>query len=140
MDMQLINRIIDLIGQEAALKIACGISRPGPIDVNLDKDKIERAKFFEVIKPNKLELTDFGKMFVVKTVFDYADNMVNSDDLDDEDEDIDEEEDWDDIEEEDWEDEEDEDEDFDEWEEWEEDDEDEEDEEDNYRSKGRRRK
>lgn len=140
MDKKLIDRIIDLLGQESALKIACGISRPGPIDVNLDKTKIERAQFFEVLKPNKLELTDFGKMFVVKTILDYADNMYNLDDVDDEEEDFDDEEEWEEIEE-DWEEDEDwddEDEDFEEWEDWEEEDEDDEDE--NYRPKGRRRK
>ncbi len=140
MDKKLIDRIIDLLGQESALKIACGISRPGPIDINLDKTKIERAQFFEVLKPNKLELTDIGKMFVVKTILDYADNMYNLDDVDDEDEDLDDEEDWE--EDEDWEDEDEDedwdDEDLDEWEDREE--EDEEDEDENYRPKGRRRK
>ncbi|MEJ5306567.1 MAG: hypothetical protein WHV63_11570 [Ignavibacteria bacterium] len=151
MDKEIINKIIEILGKESSLKIACGISRRGPIDLELDKNKIERARMFEIVKPDSLELTEMGKIFVAKTIFDYTDNMVDSDDEDDDKEKLDDDEDWEDDEndddddedeeefweDEDWEEDDDEDEDFDDWEEWEED-EDEDD--DDYFSPGRKRR
>jgi len=145
MDMQLINKIIEIIGNDSAIKLACGISRSGSINMELDKSKIERAQFFELLKPNKLELTDMGKIFVVKLIFDYADNLINGEDDDEEDEDEEEwenDDNWSDIEEkEEWDDEEDwdeEDEDTDDWEELENEDGDEEDDDEkkNYKPRG----
>jgi phosphopantothenoylcysteine synthetase/decarboxylase len=135
MDMQVIDKMIELLGKESSLKIACGVTRPGPIDIELDKSKIERARLFEFLKPDSLELTDLGKIFVVKTMLDYADQLTDGEEDDednqngDEDKDWDEDEDyedWDEEDDEDWD--EDEDEDFDDWEEWDEEDEDDEDE------------
>ncbi len=145
MDMKIINQFIELLGKDSALKYACGVFRPGPLDPEIDKSKIERAIQFEMIKPDTLELTDMGKIFVVKSVLDYADSYTDgyADDEDDEleKEDDDEEnedwdEDWDDEEDEDWDDE---DEEFNDWENWEEDEDEDDDEEYGYKKRGKRR-
>lgn len=117
MEKNFIDQILKLMGNEMALKIACNISGQGTIDIERDKDKIERARYFGILKPDTLELTDMGKIFAVKLLLDYADNLTSSGendedleyDFDNEPDDLDEDEDFDDIDwdedDEDWEDE-----------------------------------
>lgn len=119
MNSNVLNEIINILGNETAIKIACNISCPGSIDLEVDKKKIERARYFGIIQNDSLELTEMGKIFAVKQVFDIAEQIYDErlqEDDEEDDEDFDDDEDWDD---EDW----DEDDDWDDDEDWEEDDE-----------------
>ncbi len=117
------NEVIALLGEENALKILTNVRRNGPVDPEVDKQKIERCRKLGLIEKNSLNITEMGKIFILKQLMDYADNITDSDDENDENDD------WDEEEEDEFDDENfeefEEDEDFDEEEEdWEEDDED----------------
>lgn len=132
MNNNVLNEIINILGNETATKIACNISHPGPIDHEVDKRKIERARYFGIIHNDSLELTEMGKIFAVKQVFDMAEQIYDErlqEDDEKDDEDFDDDEDW--NEDEDL----DEDDDWEEEDEWtpEENDEDDEDEKENYK-------
>ncbi len=117
------NEVITLLEEENALKILTNVHRNDPVGPEVDKQKIERYRNLGLIEKNALKITDMGKIFILKKLMDYADNITNSDDENDENDD------WDEEEEDEFDDENfeefEEDEDFDEEEEdWEEDDED----------------
>lgn len=141
MDKKVIDQIINLVGEQAAIKAVCNISDKGQINEALHAKKIERARWFGLLEKDSLTLTDLGKLFAAKLFLDLADTFdsnVNDEEDEDEDFDFDEENDEDfDFEEEIDEDFEDEYEDDyeDEWDDWE----DEDDDEDDYRPRRRRR-
>lgn len=132
MDKKVIDQIINLVGEQAAIKAVCNISDKGQINEALHAKKIERARWFGLLEKDSLTLTDLGKLFAAKLFLDLADTFdsnVNEEEDEDEDFDFEEEndEDFEDEYENDYE---------DEWDDWEDEDDDED---DDYRPRRRRR-
>lgn len=131
MDKKVIDQIINLVGEQAAIKAICNIPDKGQINEELHAKKIERARWFGLLEKDSLTLTDLGKLFAAKIFLDLADTFdgsVNEEEEEDEDFDFEEVEDEEDYE--------DEDDDYeDEWDDWEDEDED-----DDYRPRRGRRK
>lgn len=132
MDKKVIDQIINLVGEQAAIKAVCNISDKGQINETLHAKKIERARWFGLLEKDSLTLTDLGKLFAAKLFLDLADTFdsnVNEEEDEDEDFDFEEEndEDFEDEYENDYE---------DEWDDWEDEDDDED---DDYRPRRRRR-
>lgn len=78
MDKKVIDQVLELFGEEAAIKAVCNISSQGPIDEKQHLQKIKRARWFGLLDENSLTLTELGKVFAVKILFDLAENMVEN--------------------------------------------------------------
>ncbi len=137
MDKKVISQILELFGEEAAIKAVCNITTDGPIDEKLHHQKIKRARWFGLLNEDSLTLTEIGKLFAVKILFDLAENMVEGQPDDDNDSNFDEA-DEDDFDEKDFEDFDNDDDFFDE-DDWEDDNWDEDDTHNGSKGKGRRR-
>ncbi|MCX8057227.1 MAG: hypothetical protein N3F03_06440 [Ignavibacteria bacterium] len=86
MDKTIIDKIINLVGEQVALKAVCNISDKGPIDEKLHAAKIDRARWFGLIEKDSLALTEMGKIFACKLFFDYAENAFEGNETDEDDE------------------------------------------------------
>lgn len=135
MDKSVIDQLVNLVGEEVAIKAVCNITEKGPVDVERDAKKIERARWFGLLENDSLTLTEMGKIFAAKLLIDMTDTTSDDEDAEEEDDDN-----LDDIDEEDWDEEDDTDYLDDDWsdDDWEEDDWDDEDDEDDRPRRGRK--
>lgn len=84
MDKKVIDQIIQLVGDQTAIKAVCNITDKGPIDEKAHSKKIERARWFGLLEKDTLTLTDLGKLFAAKLFLDLADNVADGGSNDDE--------------------------------------------------------
>ncbi len=85
MDKKVIDQIIQLVGDQTAIKAVCNITGKGPIDEKVHSKKIERARAFGLLENDSLTLTELGKLFAAKLFLDLADNVEEGGSDDEED-------------------------------------------------------
>jgi hypothetical protein len=65
-----VNQLFEMIGDHNALRLVTNIKELGPIDEKKNHLKISIARWFGLIEKDSLKLTDMGKLFAAKSMFD----------------------------------------------------------------------
>lgn len=65
-----VNQLFEMIGDHNALRLVTNIKELGPIDEKKNHLKISIARWFGLIEKDSLKLTEMGKLFAAKSMFD----------------------------------------------------------------------